>query len=277
VEAVLRSGVRRVVAAIADPNLRVAGEGLARLRAAGLAVEVGLLEAEARRLNEAWLKWVARGLPWVTLKMAVTLDGRIAAATGDSRWITSEAARRYAHRLRDRHDAVLVGAATVRADDPLLTARVRGARNPLRVVLGARAELPLTSQIARTAGEVPTLLACGVDAPAGRVAALEGVGIEALRLPLVEGRIDLRALAEALAARGVVSVLLEGGAETAAGFLDAGLVDRVEFLYAPKIIGGRAAPGPVGGAGRGRMAEALPVRDVRIRRLGSDWLVGGYL
>lgn len=276
VDAVFRAGVRRVVAAMEDPNPEAAG-GLARLRAAGIETVGGVLEAEARHLNEAFIKHRARGLPFVTLKMAMTLDGRIATTTGDARWITGEPARRYVHRLRDRSDAVLVGIGTVRADDPLLTARLRGARNPLRVVLDTHASLSPGSQIARTARDVRTWVACGEAAPLERRAVLEALGIEILALPVLDGRVDPRALVQELARRSIMSLLVEGGAEVAASLLDARLVDRVEFLIAPRLIGGRGAPGPVGGPGRRRMADALPVARPRLRRLGEDWLISGYV
>jgi diaminohydroxyphosphoribosylaminopyrimidine deaminase/5-amino-6-(5-phosphoribosylamino)uracil reductase len=277
VGAVLDAGVGRVFAAMLDPDPRVAGRGVDELRRRGVPTEVGLLEREARALNEAYLKFKQQGLPFVTLKGAMTLDGKIAAATGDARWVTGEAARRYVHRLRDRNDAVLVGIGTVRADDPLLTARLPHARNPLRVILDTQASLPLPSALARTACEVPTLLACGPSPPPERARALQEKGVELLPLPLHEGRPDPRALLRALAGRGVMSLLVEGGAEVAATLLEACLVDRIEYLLAPKIIGGRTAPGPVGGPGRPRMADALPVHDLKVRRLGEDLLITALL
>jgi diaminohydroxyphosphoribosylaminopyrimidine deaminase / 5-amino-6-(5-phosphoribosylamino)uracil reductase len=277
VNAVLRAGVGRVFAAMRDPDERVAGRGIEELRRRGVAVEVGLLEPEARALNEAYMKFKQRGVPFVTLKVAMTLDGKIASATGDSRWVTGEAARRYAHRLRDRHDAVLVGIGTARADDPLLTARLPGARNPMRVILDTCAALPLESALARTAPEVPTLLACGPDPPAERARVLAAQGVELLPLPLQGAHPSLDALLRALARRSVMSLLVEGGAEVAASFLDAGAVDRLEFFLAPKIIGGRTAPGPVGGPGRPRMADALPIHNLKVRRLGQDYLISASL
>jgi len=274
VDAILAAGVRRVVAAHADPFPQVAGEGFRRLRAAGVEVEVGLLAGEARALNEAYLKALGTGLPFVTLKMACSLDGRIATRTGDSRWVTGEPARRFVHRLRREHDAVLVGAGTWRRDDPLLTCRLRGGRNPLRVLLDARAELPATSRIYSTMGETATVLAVGPDAPEARVASLRAAGAAVERVAVRrDGRLDVEALLRRLVERGAHSVLCEGGAELAGSLIESRLVDRVMFFFAPKIVGGRSAPGPVGGLGVEAMAEALPLTRIRRRRLGEDWLV----
>ncbi|MGV3719923.1 MAG: bifunctional diaminohydroxyphosphoribosylaminopyrimidine deaminase/5-amino-6-(5-phosphoribosylamino)uracil reductase RibD, partial [Actinomycetota bacterium] len=197
-EAVLASGVARVVAAMVDPFPKVAGGGLARLREAGLQVESGLLASESAALNRAYVKAVSTGLPWLTLKMAMTLDGKIATRSGDSRWVTGEAARRHVHRLRDWNDAVMVGIGTARADDPQLTARLRGARNPLRVIIDHRAELAADSFLARTAGEIPTLLVTGETAD---TTALEAAGVQILRAPTEGRRVELKAALAGLAAR----------------------------------------------------------------------------
>lgn len=277
-EAVLAAGIRRVVAAMQDPFPRVAGGGFARLREAGVEVECGLLEPEARTLNRAFLRAVTAGLPWVTLKMAVTLDGKTATRTGDSRWITGEAARTYVHRLRDRNDAVLVGIGTARADDPQLTARLPRTRNPVRVVADARAELSPESVLARTAREAPTLLAVSEDmADSACTRTLAAMGVEIEPIPAPDGRLDLEALLRRLAARGLHAVLCEGGAGLAGGLLDAGLVDEVAWFIAPKLAGGAAAPSAAAGAGIARMAEARELRQVRVRRFGADIGVFGFL
>jgi diaminohydroxyphosphoribosylaminopyrimidine deaminase/5-amino-6-(5-phosphoribosylamino)uracil reductase len=276
-DAVIAAGVARVVAASEDPDPRVNGRGLVALRAAGIDLQVGLLAAEARRQNEVFFKFVTRGLPFVTLKSAMTLDGKIATRTGDSRWVTGERARAYVHRLRAENDAIMAGIGTARADDPLLTARRPRARNPLRVIVDARAELSLASQIGRTLTEVPTVVATTGAAPAVRRAALREAGAQVLELPEQGGRVDLTALLQELARRPVTSLLLEGGAELAAAMLGAGLVDKVICFIAPKIVGGRGAPGPVGGEGIARMADALPLHHVTLRRFGADYAFTGYL
>jgi diaminohydroxyphosphoribosylaminopyrimidine deaminase/5-amino-6-(5-phosphoribosylamino)uracil reductase len=274
-DALIAAGVCRVVAAMQDPFPKVAGGGAAALRSTGIPVEIGLLEAEARRLNRAYLKYVTQGLPYVTLKMAMTLDGKIATAEGDSRWVTGETARRAVHRWRSRSSAVMVGIGTVRADDPQLTAREPIGRNPTRVVVDARAELPLNSHLGRTLREPPTLVAVMETAPAARTEALEAAGALLLRLPAENGRVRLRPLMLELARRELSSVLAEGGPELAAGLLEEDLVDRVIFFIAPKLLGGRAAPGPVGGRGHSAMGAALPVHGLTVRRYGQDLALVG--
>jgi diaminohydroxyphosphoribosylaminopyrimidine deaminase/5-amino-6-(5-phosphoribosylamino)uracil reductase len=277
--AVIEAGIARLVVAIEDPNPKVAGQGVACVRAAGIPVEVGLLAAAARQQNEVYLKWRVRDLPFVTWKSAATLDGKIATRTGNSRWVTGEAARAFVHRLRAEHDAILVGIGTVRADDPLLTARPPGRRsgNPLRVIVDARAEIPLDSRILRTLSEGPALVATTAAAPEPRRAALQDAGAAVLTLPARCGRVDLVALMRELARREITSLFLEGGAEITASMLADGLVDKAVLFIAPKIVGGRAAPGPVGGEGIARMADALTLRDVTLRRFGEDFAVTGYL
>jgi diaminohydroxyphosphoribosylaminopyrimidine deaminase/5-amino-6-(5-phosphoribosylamino)uracil reductase len=274
-DALIEAGIARVVAAMLDPFPRVAGGGAAALRAAGIPVEAGLLETEARRLNQAYLKYVTQGLPFVTLKMAMTLDGKIATAAGDSRWVTGEAARRAVHRWRSEVQAIMVGIGTVLADDPQLTARLPGGRNPTRVLVDARAELSLNSHIGRTLQRVPTIVAAAESAPVDRRAVLEAAGAVVLTLPETGGRIRLRALMTELARRELATVLVEGGAELAAGLIEEDLVDRVLFFVAAKLLGGRAAPGPIGGVGRTRMSEAIPVHHLTLRRFGEDFALIG--
>ena len=274
--AILRAGVARVVAAVEDPNPAVRGQGLARLREAGLAVEVGLCEAEARALNAAFFAWVTLGRPLGTLKAGMSLDGRIATRTGDARWITGEAARRRAHQIRAEADAILIGAETALRDDPLLTARdVPAARQPLRVVADSRAHLPLGSQLVRTAREAPTLVATTPGAPGDRVAALMAAGVEVLVVDGPGPRVDLKALAGALAKREVTSLLIEGGGTLHAAALEAGIVDRVALFVAPLLVGGREAVPVLGGVGAATLGEAWRLIDVAVERLGDDWLFTG--
>jgi len=273
-DAVVAAGVARVVTAMTDPFPKVAGGGIAQLRELGVEVEPGLLRAEAAELNRAYVRAVSTGLPWVTLKMAMTLDGKTATRTGDSRWVTGEAARKHVHRLRDWNDAVMVGIGTARADDPQLTARVRGARNPLRVIIDHRGELSPESVLVRTARETPTLVVAGEDA---QTTALEVAGVEVLRVPSVRGRADLTAALRGLVARGVHSVLCEGGPTLGGSLLDAGLVDEVLWFVAPKLLGGADAFPALGGRGAERMRDATTLDQMRVRRLGEDVLVSGYV
>jgi diaminohydroxyphosphoribosylaminopyrimidine deaminase/5-amino-6-(5-phosphoribosylamino)uracil reductase len=265
-DAVLRAGVGRVVAAMPDPFPQVAGKGAAALRAANVPVEFGSCQAEARRLNAPYLKLVTTGLPYVHLKWAMTIDGKIATRTGDSKWVSNEASRRRVHELRGRVDAVVVGIGTALADDPLLTARPPGPRMATRVVLDSRARLPASSRLAATAREVPTLVAVAEGAPAERVDALRGLGCEVLAAGVNAGRPDVVTLLQVLGRRRFTNVLVEGGAGVLGGFLDAGAVDEVHAFLAPKLVGGSDAPTPVGGRGVDRIAQALalPHRDVEL-------------
>ena len=235
-----RAGIRRVVASIVDPNTEVNGAGFARLRAAGIEVETGLLERDARRINAPFLKVHASGRPLVTLKAAASADGMIAALGGASRWITGEAARTFAHRLRYRHDAILVGAGTVRRDDPSLTVRLAGLRaERLRVVLAPGLDVPPGARLLGD-GAGPVRIYTAEDRPPGGDARL-GSHATVVPVPAPGGRLDLGAVLADLAALGVLSVLVEGGARTLGGFLEAGLADRVAFFTAPVLIGARGA------------------------------------
>jgi diaminohydroxyphosphoribosylaminopyrimidine deaminase/5-amino-6-(5-phosphoribosylamino)uracil reductase len=265
--AILSSGVTRVVSGSRDPNPLVNGRGLRRLRRAGRAVEARFLEEECDALNEAWMTFIRLGRPHVTLKVAATLDGKIATASGDSRWVTGPEARALVHRLRNRVDAVLVGAGTARADDPRLTARGPGGRDPLRVVLDARASLPASLRLFRQRSRAATVVAhlrAGARAPAP--------GVEMLRCRGRAGRVDLHDLLARLAGRGVTSLLVEGGAQVAGSFLAAGLVDRLLLFLAPRVAGADALSW-AGTPGPRRMADALRLSEVAVSRVGGDLLV----
>ncbi len=270
--AILEAGVRRVFVGSRDPNPLVNGQGLARLRRGGVQVMPGVLRRECDAVNAEWVRFVTAGRPHVTLKAAVTLDGKIAARGGDSRWVTGPEARAEAHRLRDRADAVLVGAGTARADDPRLTARLpegRG-RDPLRVVLDSRLRLPASLRLLRQRSSAPTLVAHVSGRPHPRR------GVEYLRCRARGGRVDLRDLLARLAARGVVSLLVEGGGEVHASFLRERLADRVVLFVAPTVLGAEGLSWS-GALGARRMADALRLRDVEVRRAGEDLVVSGRL
>jgi len=268
VDAVLAAGIARVVVAMEDPDSRVRGAGIARLRAAGVEVKTGVLEREARRLNEFYIWHRRTGRPFVSAKYAMTLDGKIATSSGESRWITGEAARRHGHRLRHVHDAILVGVNTVIADDPKLTTRDAGpdARQPIRVVLDSTLRTPPRARV--LVGE-RTLIAATA---AGRID-----GAEVMVLPSDGGRVALGPLLDELGRRNIISLLVEGGAETHASFFDERLVNRVYAYIAPKLVGGREAPGPVGGGGVARLADAHHLHDTEVLKLDDDVLITGYL
>lgn len=270
VDAVVAAGVRRVVACHADPNPQVAGRGFARLRAEGIEVATGRLAREAIRLNLLYLAATLLGRPAVTLKWAMSLDGRIATASGESQWITGPRARRWALELREEHDAVLVGVGTVLADDPRLDRRLGLAPGrSLRVVLDRRLRTPPTARLLTLEGPV---LLYTASADSDRRRALEAAGAEVVRLPDV-GPVSV--LAD-LQARGVRSLLVEGGAAVLGSFVGAGVFERVAVAAAPLLIGGAGAPGPVAGAGAPSLAGAAHLAELRVRRRGADVVFEGY-
>jgi diaminohydroxyphosphoribosylaminopyrimidine deaminase/5-amino-6-(5-phosphoribosylamino)uracil reductase len=277
--AILAAGVRQVIIAARDPNPQVTGGGAEFLAEQGIDVTVGVLEAEARQLNEAWFYWVKTGRPWVMAKAACSLDGKIATATGESQWLTGETARAFGHRLRHQVDAILVGVGTVLADNPQLTARLpRGrSQDPIRIILDSRLRLPLDAKLVTLNSQAPTWVATTGQAPPDTVRAMEDHGVQVLVLPADEGRVSLPALLQYLGERQVQSVLVEGGAETLGAFFDQRLVHQFHFFYAPKILGGVKAPAMVGGQGVTHLGEAHIVRNLSIRHLGVDLLVSGYL
>jgi diaminohydroxyphosphoribosylaminopyrimidine deaminase/5-amino-6-(5-phosphoribosylamino)uracil reductase len=277
-KAIIEAGVKRVVVACEDPNLLVAGKGIEILRQAGIAVEVGVLEEEARRLNEVFFKFITTRRPFVTLKVAMSLDGKIATFAGDSKWITGEQARCYAHQMRAEHDAVMVGIGTVLTDDPLLTVRLPGeSKQPWRLIVDSRLRIPLESRIALTSGKFPTIVAT-VQHQGSREKKklLEERGIEVWELPADRGRVDLNALLEELGRKEITSVLLEGGATLNASALEAGVVDKFVIFVAPKIIGGSRAPGPIGGLGVERIEDAWLVSNLEFSRVGEDLMITCY-
>jgi len=269
-DALIGGGIKRVVAPIEDLNPKVSGKGFAHLRAAGVKVETGLLSNEATQVNEAYLHYMSTGLPFVHLKLAVSLDGKIATRTGDSRWITGLEARARAHELRHQYDAILVGAGTATADDPLLSDRSGlPRRRPLvRVVLDENLRLSPESQLATTTSQAPVIVFGDPESPG--TAALRTQGVE-----IVKHR-ELSAVLHELGSRSLQSVLVEGGSTIAAEFLDAGLVNKVTFFIAPKIIGGTDAPSAIGGKGVEAMSEALELERVSVVQREKDIEVTGY-
>jgi diaminohydroxyphosphoribosylaminopyrimidine deaminase/5-amino-6-(5-phosphoribosylamino)uracil reductase len=276
-EAVVRAGVSRVVAAMYDPFPQVAGNGAAVLREAGVAVEVGLLEPEARRLNAPYLTLLGSGRPFVLAKWAMTLDGKIATRAGDSKWISNEESRRRVHELRGRVDAVLIGIGTALADDPQLTARPPGPRTATRIVLDSQCRLPPTSHLATTAREVPTLLATTAAAPDSSAGELEKRGCEVLRLPDANGRADVGALLAELGRRRMTNLLVEGGAAVVGSFFDARAIDEVHVFLAPRLAGGSGAHAPVGGLGVETIAQALNVEGLTVESVAGDLYVRGRI
>ncbi len=273
-EALIGANVARVFAGMVDPNPKVSGGGVRILEEAGIQVVVGILERECRALNEAFVKHVTTGLPFVILKSALTLDGKIATAMGDSKWVTNDKSRGYVHKLRAMVDAVLVGVGTVAADDPQLTARIPGGKDPLRVVVDSGLRFPRNAQMLRSQSPAGTLVAT-VSRDGTAIHELASLGAEILPCRERDGRVDLRDLLAQLGARGIQSLLLEGGGVLAGEALRQGLVDKFLLFFAPKLVGGEGIA-PFAGPGVARMADAFRLRDITVTRFDDDILVEGY-
>ncbi|MFH1542223.1 MAG: bifunctional diaminohydroxyphosphoribosylaminopyrimidine deaminase/5-amino-6-(5-phosphoribosylamino)uracil reductase RibD [bacterium] len=272
---ILTSGIKEVVAAMQDPNPVVKGKGFRRLKKYGVKVRVGLLEEEAKKLNEFFVKYITTKLPFVALKTVMTLDGKIATKTGASRWVSGKVTIDYAHHLRNVYDAILVGVNTVLVDNPKLTTRfVQRVKNPIRIVLDAMARTPLTADV--LSKNARTIIVVSSAAPTKRIQALASAGAEILLLPAQQGKIDLKALLRKLGKMKITSLLVEGGGEVNASFIAAGLVDKAYFIYAPKIFGGRDAKTGVEGDGVELPRQAKWLKSFYIDRLGADILVKGY-
>lgn len=274
--AVIDAGIKRVVAAMEDPFPRVAGGGLKLLRDSGLQVEVGLLADEARLLNAPYLKRLRLGRPYVTGKWAMTLDGRMATASGSSRWISGSRSRAVVHEIRGRMDAIIIGVGTAIADDPQLTARPAGSRILTRVVLDSSARLPVDSTLVKTANAIPTLVAVTRDAPKSRCDRLREMGCEVLAFD-VDGRVPIGLLLDEMGRRSWTNVLVEGGGRVLGAFLDAGEVDAVEVFIAPILEGGAPSHVPFSGHGVATMDLAKRLEHVEIRNLDGDIHVSGQL
>jgi diaminohydroxyphosphoribosylaminopyrimidine deaminase/5-amino-6-(5-phosphoribosylamino)uracil reductase len=290
-DALIVAGVRRVVASIKDPNPQVRGKGFARLRAAGISVKVGLAEKEAKRLNESFAKYIRHKTPLVTLKAAMTLDGKIAPPPGGSEtfaapgggvtggWVTSEVARAHVQELRHQNDAIMVGIGTILTDDPLLTDRSgRARRRPLlRIILDSHLRLPLDSRVVKTAQNDVMVLCSSADESSMKQLQARGVRVEQIPSALPEGRPDMAAIARRLGELEITSLLIEGGAAVNWAALEASIADKVFLFYAPKILGGVGSVPFSAGAGFRRMSEAAYVKSLRLHRFGEDFAVEGYL
>ncbi len=269
-EAIVAAGIRRVAAAMEDPNPLVSGKGFAALRAAGVAVAQGLLEGEARDLNAAYCRWIVSGRPFVTLKLAISMDGQIAARSGSSRWISGEKARAIVHRMRSRSDAVLVGGGTFREDAPLLTTRVPGGRDPKRVVLTSRLDRLPGSRMVRE-GTSQVIAVCPRGIPARDAERARAAGVRVIALPARGGRIGAGALLSALGREGIASLLVEGGGRTAGWLLAEGAVDRFVFFVAPLLLGEGVRA--FSGFSVRRIADARAIAVRSVRRVGDDVMV----
>jgi len=271
---IIEAGISKVVAAMKDPNPLNSGEGFRRLRSAGINVKTGILEDKARQLNEAFIKFIKTGEPFVTAKIAMSLDGKIATRTGESKWITGIKARKYVQKLRSEVDAILVGINTIIKDDSELKARDREEK-PIRVILDSQARIPLEARVLK--GKPKTMIATTKYATISRISELKKTGAEVLITGEKGGKIDLKELMKKLGKLGITSLLLEGGGEILSSALSTRIVDKALFFIAPKIIGGRDAPTTVGGEGIKNISEAVPLKRIKVRRFEEDVLIEGYL
>ena len=275
-EAILESGIKHVIIGSRDPNPLVSGKGSRILREHGIEVIEDFMREECDAINAIFFHYIQTGMPYVTLKYAMTMDGRIATRTGASRWITGDKARENVHKDRNRHAAILAGIGTVLTDDPLLNCRIEGGKDPLRVICDTKLRIPLDSQIVRTAKEIPTIIATGEDLDqsiSSKLTALKAAGCRILPLPLKDEHLDLHALMESLGKEKIDSVLIEGGSQIAWSALSCGIVNKIQTYIAPKIFGSQEAPGPVGGAGVELPAECFALGTPDIRMLGDDILI----
>jgi diaminohydroxyphosphoribosylaminopyrimidine deaminase/5-amino-6-(5-phosphoribosylamino)uracil reductase len=272
----IQVGIKEVIAGMKDPNPLVAGRGFRQLRGAGIRVRVGLLNEECESLNEAFVKYITRRLPWVTLKLAATLDGKIASATGDARWISTADSRAMVHRLRNHVDAVIVGSGTALADDPQLTCRIPGGRNPWRIVLDGRLRISPSAQIFCQRDPEKTIVVTSDQSSARKIRLLQARGAQVWKFSLHKGRIPWAAVLKKLAGLEITSVLVEGGATVAASALKEQAVDKVVFFYAPKILGGDGQP-MIGTLGIRRVSEAIGIQRLQVSKSGSDLMISGYL
>lgn len=275
-EAIIRSGIKRVFVAMEDPNPKVAGKGIKELKNAGIDVLTGILEGEARRLNEAYIRYITTGMPFVILKVAMTLDGKIATPLGQSKWITGEKARGMVHRLRNSVDAIMTAIGTVKADDPLLT--VRGIKSkrinrPLRIVIDPKLEIPLQARLLAIPPD--TMIITSESANVVKKEKLLKKGVKIVEYP--NERLHLAWLMKRLGQEGITSVLIEGGSSLNAHALEDGIVNKVLFFIAPKIICGRESYPAVGGMTYRCLEDAYKLKDIKIRRIGEDILIEGYL
>ena len=270
---IIERSIGKVYVGSMDSNPKVAGKGVKILQEHGIEVETGVLEKECLALNEIFFYYITTGMPYVAMKYAMTLDGKIASCTGDSKWVTGETARHHVHELRKQYSAILAGIGTVLADDPMLNCRIEEGVDPVRVVCDSSLRIPLSSQLVKTAGDIPVIVAYAKENPEKEKALLQA-GVELISAGR-DGRVDLAVLMRELGKRKIDSVLVEGGGAIHGSLLKSGLVQKIFCYLAPKLIGGREAGSPVEGDGFSRMKDALPVKEMEILPLGEDICISG--
>jgi diaminohydroxyphosphoribosylaminopyrimidine deaminase/5-amino-6-(5-phosphoribosylamino)uracil reductase len=276
---IVEKGIKKVIIGLKDPNPLVAGRGIKILQDNGIEVVTGVLEEEGRKLNEIFLKYITTKLPFCIMKTAMTLDGKIAAYTGDSKWVTGELSRQYVHKLRHRVAGIMVGIGTVLADDPMLNTRLENGEgsDPIRIIVDSSARIPLEAKVLNLNSKARTIIAATEKADMEKLKALEKMGSEIILTPLKNNRVDLGFLMKSLGERKIDSILLEGGSKINFAALEEGIVDKVNFFIASKIIGGEGAKTPVGGIGKKFMKDAIELKDIDIQQFGKDIMIEGYI
>jgi diaminohydroxyphosphoribosylaminopyrimidine deaminase/5-amino-6-(5-phosphoribosylamino)uracil reductase len=278
-KAIIETGIKNVVIAMIDPNPKVQGNGVKMLKEAGINVILGVLEKEARKLNEIFITYITKNKPFVIMKSAMTLDGKIASVAGDSKWITGTGSRNYVHELRDRVSAIMVGIQTIIMDNPSLTTRLphKEGKDPIRIIVDSKGRLPLDSQVLNKDNNVRVILATTSQIESKKEQQLLEKGVTIIKADQVDGKVDLKQVIKKLYELGIDSVLIEGGGMLNASALTAGIVDKVILFIAPKIIGGKSAPTPVEGEGVNFISECLRLHDITIDRIEDDLVYEGYL
>lgn len=277
--AIVEKGIKKVFIGLMDPNPKVAGKGIEVLRSNGVEVNIGLLEQECKKVNEIFLKFITTNLPFCILKTAMTLDGKIATYTGNSRWVTNEISRKYVHELRHKVSAIMVGIGTIMIDDPQLTVRLeeKVSKDPIRIIVDSTAKIPLSAKVLNDNSSTKTILATTKRARLDKIKILKEMGIEIIVLPQKNERVDLYYLMKELGQRKIDSILLEGGSDLNFSALEQGIVDKIITFISPKIIGGESAKTPIGGKGIASMNDAIKVKSMEIRKFGDDFMLEGYL
>jgi len=278
VDAIIGSGIKKVVSSMVDPNPLVKGRGFNKLRKAGIKVEVGLLEDKARALNEFFFKYITTKEPFVILKSAMSLDGKIATKTGESRWISGNTSRKLVHKIRNEVDAIMTGIGTVLADNPTLNVRmIKGKkRNPLKVIIDPFCRTPLNSNVLKNEPK-KSIFVVLENTGLAKTSKIEKLGAEVIRMKGKKGMIDLKALMGVLGGMGVMSIMIETGSGLAASALMSGIVDKLMLFVAPKVIGGKDAPSPVGGEGIAKLSKVLHSKDLKCSKVGEDVLIEACL
>lgn len=276
---IVEKKIKKVVIGLLDPNPLVSGKGIEILRKNSIEVVTGVMEQEGKKLNEIFLKYITTKLPYVILKTAMTLDGKIAAYTGDSKWITNEESRAFVHQLRHRVSGIMAGIGTILADDPMLNTRLKDAKgkDPHRIIVDSNARTPLTARILNMESDADTIIAVSEQADKEKVERLKNKGAIVLGIPIKEGGLDLNHLMKELGERKIDSILLEGGGTLNYSALEAGIVDKVYSFIAPKIIGGSEAKTPVEGKGKAYVKDAVVIENIELQRFGGDIMIEGYI